>query len=368
MNGSQTANMAHGLHGSLDQPADGAQVTEAIKLEGWAFAENGDQLQAEVYCNDTLVFQTDCQMPRYDVEQRFPVFEGAYQSGFLGNITLQDFDDGDYVLRTLAKTPTGEQMIIGTTTIHLEKKVKTTKETHLAERRNALKTMTQGYGSGSEFIQRMIELCDIRPTHKILEVGSHYGRLVVPFTHYLDAAGSFNGLEIDLSAVDYCRRNIAAKNSHFRFTHADVYNKYYNLSGETPASVYRFPFPSESFDFVFLASVFTHMLPSDVENYLGEITRVLRSGGRCLITFFLLNEDSLRVVESGEALHNFQYSMDGFRTTSQNNPEAAIAFDEQYVTHLYQTNGLSIEKPIRYGRWAGKHNRLTNQDVVIAVK
>ena len=110
------------------------------------------------------------------------------------------------------------------------------------------------------------------------------------------------------------------------------------------------------------------MLPGDVENYLGEVARVLRPGGRCLITYFLLNEDALPLVEAGEALHNFQYSMDGFRTTRQNNPEAAIAFDEPFVVDLYRRIGLSIEEPILYGAWAGRHNPLTNQDVVIAVK
>ena len=171
-----------------------------------------------------------------------------------------------------------------------------------------------------------------------------------------------------LPAVEFCRRNVTAKYPHATFTHANVYNKYYNQNGTTPAASYRFPYASDSFDFVYLASVFTHMLPADVENYLSEIARVLRSGGRCLITFFLLNENSLRVVEAGEAFQNFQFVMDGFRTTRKNNPEAAIAFDEAYVTTLYRDNGLSIVEPILYGAWSGKRNPITNQDVVIAVK
>lgn len=41
------------------------------------------------------------------------------------------------------------------------------------------------------------------------------------------------------------------------------------------------------------------MLPSDVEHYLSEIARVLRKNGRCLVTFFLLNAESLQLTKSG---------------------------------------------------------------------
>ena len=41
-------------------------------------------------------------------------------------------------------------------------------------------------------------------------------------------------------------------------------------------------------DVAFLTSVFTHMLPEDVEHYLDELARVLKPGGRTLITWFLL--------------------------------------------------------------------------------
>jgi len=45
--------------------------------------------------------------------------------------------------------------------------------------------------------------------------------------------------------------------------------------GTVAASEFVFPFADASFDFVSLASVFTHMLPVDLEHYAGQIARVL---------------------------------------------------------------------------------------------
>lgn len=43
------------------------------------------------------------------------------------------------------------------------------------------------------------------------------------------------------------------------------------------------------------------MVAQEMENYLSEVTRVLRPGGRCLISFFLLNEESLPLVEQNKS-------------------------------------------------------------------
>ena len=38
------------------------------------------------------------------------------------------------------------------------------------------------------------------------------------------------------------------------------------------------------------------MLSADMENYLKQIARVLKPGGRCLITYFLLNPESAKLM------------------------------------------------------------------------
>ena len=102
-----------------------------------------------------------------------------------------------------------------------------------------------------------------------------------PLTQYLDG-GTYDGLDISQPAIEWCRKVYARRYPHFRFHFADIQNSYFNRDGKHAPVQYRFPFPDATFDFVFLTSVFTHMLRPAVENYVTEITRVMKSGGRCL--------------------------------------------------------------------------------------
>lgn len=47
--------------------------------------------------------------------------------------------------------------------------------------------------------------------------------------------------------------------------------------------------------------MFTHLSPADRDNYLREIRRVLRPGGRCFATFFLLDVEAEQAMAQGRA-------------------------------------------------------------------
>jgi hypothetical protein len=127
---------------------------------------------------------------------------------------------------------------------------------------------------------------------------------------------------------------------------------------------------NESFDFVFLTSVFTHMLPPGMENYFSEINRILKQGGRCFITFFLLTRESLELIEINESTIDFKYEINGYRVKNQDIPEEAVAYDENYIRWLYGKNNLQITPPIHYGWWyrREKEHSLGYQDFILAVK
>ena len=126
----------------------------------------------------------------------------------------------------------------------------------------------------------MVELGDLKASDRVLDIGCGPGRLAVPLTRYLDDAGSYDGLDIIPESIDWCRENISKRDERFRFHLADIRNSAYNESGaDSCVELSFFPSTDETFDFVFLASVFTHMLPEGVEHYLSEIARVLKPGG-----------------------------------------------------------------------------------------
>jgi SAM-dependent methyltransferase len=220
---------------------------------------------------------------------------------------------------------------------------------------------------GLEFRKLFTEYGGLKPEHRVLDVGCGIGRMAVPLTDFL-TSGDYHGFDIVRKGVEWCRSNITPRYPNFHFYHSNVGNKFYNPEGAYEASSYRFPHEDGSFDFVFLTSVFTHMYPADLENYLKEISRVLKKGAKCFITMFLLNEESQNLIHQGLSSQNFVYKLEGCVTADLESPEASIAFEETYMRRLFANLDLSLEQPIHYGRWCGRKEFLSYQDVVIMTK
>jgi SAM-dependent methyltransferase len=222
--------------------------------------------------------------------------------------------------------------------------------------------------TGAEFFNYFIELGKIQPSFKILEIGSGIGRMAIPLTKYLNSNGSYYGLDIVKQGIKWCDRNITPRYQNFHFEIANIYNKIYNPEGEIKGSEYILPFDEESFDFIFLTSVFTHMVPEEVENYIAEISRVLKKDNLALITFFLLNKESRYLIDKGLSAIDFKFDHDFFKLQYEEFPEAAIAYDETYIYELFKKNGLEVLEPIRYGSFSGRADYLSYQDIIIVKK
>jgi len=222
--------------------------------------------------------------------------------------------------------------------------------------------------TGQEFKKYFVELARLQTDNRVLDVGSGIGRMAIPLTNYLSKHGEYWGFDIVKEGVLWCQHRISPKFRNFHFLHSDVYNKGYNPNGKVRAQDFRFPFDDAYFDFIYLASVFTHMLPLDLEHYLSEISRVLKNGGKCLITFFLLNEESEKLIQSGRSTLDFKYKIEDCLTTNENVPESAIAYNEEFVKLLFKKYGLNIVQPINYGSWCKRDRFISYQDMIIATK
>ena len=117
----------------------------------------------------------------------------------------------------------------------------------------------KAFDSGCEAARTELISRGLRPEHRVLDIGSGIGNLAISLIGYL--RGGYEGVEIHPEAVAWCQRAITRRHPAFRFHRADLMSRAYNPRGRLSASAYRFPFPDKHFDVIFLASVFTHMLP-----------------------------------------------------------------------------------------------------------
>ena len=233
---------------------------------------------------------------------------------------------------------------------------------------DALQLRLDRLKTGEEFLRYFEDLGRLKPDHAVLDVGCGRGRMAVSLTRYLNAQGRYEGFDVMPANVTWCARHISRPYPRFHFTFPDVFNAEYNPAGKTPASKYVFPYEDATFDFVLLTSVFTHMLPGDLEHYLSEIARVTRKGGRCLATFFLLNPEALQLIEAGRSSQDFRHRIGDQRTTDPATPEAAIAYEERDVRDAFPRNSFRILEPFHYGSWCSRAQFLGYQDIVVAEK
>jgi SAM-dependent methyltransferase len=220
---------------------------------------------------------------------------------------------------------------------------------------------------GEEFARYARDLAGLRPEDHVLEIGSGIGRIALPLTRIIGPQGSYDGLEIVPRGVRWCQKHITPGHPNFQFHHADIANSTYNRRGRIKAEQYTFPFPPDSFDVVLLTSVFTHLLPPATAHYLSEIERVLAPGGRMLATFYLLNDESLALMESGRTVVGFPHAVDGARVADLAAPENVVALPETLVRDLLEHAALPPGE-VHYGSWCPREAPLSHQDMVVVTK
>ena len=217
--------------------------------------------------------------------------------------------------------------------------------------------------SGQAVARFLVERCQLQPDQAVLDVGCGVGRTAAALGTYLLPSARYEGFDIVDKEIAWCRSHLSARFPNFRFQTADVFNQFYNRSGQTPAAAFSFPYADRTFDCAVVASVFTHMLEAGVARYIHEIARVLKPGGRCLASFYLLNRESLAGIVEGTSTFTFAHSVDGCVVEDRHDPEVAVAYAEAKCRALFADSGLTIDEVV-YGSWSSERNQ--TQDLVIA--
>jgi SAM-dependent methyltransferase len=219
---------------------------------------------------------------------------------------------------------------------------------------------------GQEYFRYFTDLGGLQPSHSVLDVGCGLGRMAIPLTNFLDPRqGRYVGFDIEAEAIAWCQRRIARRFPNFTFIHLKAANPNY-ISATPIRQRPAFPAAERAFDFAIVTSVFTHLLPAEVEFFISELARVLKPGGRCLVTGFLLNAQSEALIVAGRSRFRFTHSYGRQRVINPDLPQAAIAYPEAQLRAWLAEYQLQVLEPIHYGNWCGREPFTDGQDIVIA--
>lgn len=221
---------------------------------------------------------------------------------------------------------------------------------------------------GKRFLDYFIRYGKLRPEENVLDVGSGIGRMAVPLTGYLAAEARYEGFDVVETGVNWCITNISSEFPNFHFQFIPLENDLYT-SGGMKASEFRFPYPDALFEFVFLTSVFTHMMPSEVEHYLKEIFRVLKPGGRCFATFFILTPESESAMDKNRKFW-FPYKKGNYSLMEQKVVSANVAYQwDSLCNEWFTPSGFEV-KEVLWGKWSGRAETecVDFQDIVVLKK
>ena len=221
---------------------------------------------------------------------------------------------------------------------------------------------------GEKFLNLFIQYGNLLPDHKILDVGSGIGRIAIPLTKYLSNTAKYEGFDAIEEGINWCKKTLSKKYPHFNFRFIPIKNDLYRSHGIDAAN-FIFPYPDQAFDFIPVISVFTHLNPEEMLNYLQEIYKKLKPGGICFATFFIWNQASAKH-QSPKSDFYFAYDFGHFLQMDKQVTGANVAFKESYLLPKIQQIGFEVLNT-HYGYWSGaksEQSALDFQDILILRK
>jgi SAM-dependent methyltransferase len=134
----------------------------------------------------------------------------------------------------------------------------------------------------------------------VVDIGCGLGKFV-PAVLTLPKPVLYIGLDIREGAIDKARNTYNLPNVEFHLV--DVNNPFYNANNDKSSP---YPVESESATLITALSVWTHLSPSDALYYFKEIERMLKPGGKAIITCFLLGDEyNKRINTLKNTIHDF---------------------------------------------------------------
>lgn len=217
---------------------------------------------------------------------------------------------------------------------------------------------------GIEYLTYFTELGGLKSGDNVLDAGCGVGRMAYTLAYYLGPSGRYEGFDVMPDVIQWAQSEITPRYPNFIFQQIPVYNQHYNPGGTLLGKDIVFPYEDSRFDLAILTSVFTHMQGAELRRYLSELFRVIKPGGRCLCTCFLLNAESESLIEQGVSTEEIRYELADCYTSHPDNPEKAIGYKEEVLTNWIREIGFTLTGKY-YGNWCKRKDSLSFQDILV---
>ena len=166
---------------------------------------------------------------------------------------------------------------------------------------------------------------------RVLDIGCGPGRLPIGI---LQVVGEINysGIDVDKKSVLWCKKYIESRHPSVKFYHIDIANERYNEQGVQLNEDFKFDFAEDSFDIIYLYSVFSHMHEKEMRIYLTDFSRMLKPGGKVFFTTFV--EENVPDVTVNPADYVFKKCSGALHV---------VRYEKNYLFSVLKDQGFSID-------------------------
>jgi SAM-dependent methyltransferase len=209
---------------------------------------------------------------------------------------------------------------------------------------------------GSSIFNFVNKHVKINTDMRILDLGCGLGRSSAPFVDFLsNGKGHLVGVDVIERMVKFCREVIGSRYGNVSFytcAAADSYLKEKQMeNSSSPQPIEEILKQHKPFDLVNAFSVFTHLLPEEMQNYFYLFDRILTPNGRLVLTFLFLDEWTRPKIRT-RALPTMilpdtpkkMGEIGNICFASPSNPRAVVAISIENVLSMVKVSGFQPEQ------------------------
>lgn len=193
----------------------------------------------------------------------------------------------------------------------------------------------------------------------VLDFGCGTGRVLAGLQNQCRHAVGFDICE---RYLEYCRQYQLT--THFN----DVRHEEYNPNGTVDPDTEYLPFKDNSFDRVVCIAVLNHQDITGATRIIKESLRVVKRGGKIIMTAFLLNSQSRTQIQYGDCAVQFTEKTPEWWVANLSRPYLNCALDETIIRRTIVENKGQIVEPILYGQWRNMNHAPTGHDLLVIRK